>query len=417
MNPLKRFKSECKASVATVFAIALLPIMVGSGMAIDYSRAVSRRAALQNALDGAILAASRNTGSSMSDAQLKALIKNYIEKSEFGTEGLGTITLNRSGTVLNATAAAVVPTTIMQLVAIDDVNIMASTRASWADSEVVLVLDSSGTMSVSSKMANLRTAVSTFIDTVGGTDGSVRIGMMPFAVSARVDPADTTYRNATWILFNGNNFDFDVACTEDGEDGSCTYTSINKNTWTGCITDRLKAYDFNDTYYNSENLKKYPAIQSCRTGENLQFVQPLTTQFSALKTRINNLQAGGGTNLTIGVAWGHAMLSSIVPFQASAANPPPRKIIILVSGGAQTRSRHSKTAATLDARTRTACTSARNAGIEIYTVSYSLSTVNDQLMRDCATISANYFDAANSSDISRIFTELSRTIRQPKLTH
>src|SRR5690606_39425197 len=102
MTPLKQIRAECKGSVATIFALAALPILVGSGMAIDYSRAVARRAALQNALDGAVLAASRMTGN-QSDTQLKAFILSYIAQSQFGPVGSDDITPTRQGQTAPAT--------------------------------------------------------------------------------------------------------------------------------------------------------------------------------------------------------------------------------------------------------------------------------------------------------------------------
>src|SRR5690606_30784774 len=137
------------------------PILVGSGMAIDYSRAVSRRTTLQNALDGALLAASRLSGN-QTDDQLKAFIQNYIAQSDFGPVDLADITLTRNGQSLDATVRATVDTTLMALAGVDHVNISVSTRASWGKAEIVLVLDTSSTMSSSSRLSALKTAASSF---------------------------------------------------------------------------------------------------------------------------------------------------------------------------------------------------------------------------------------------------------------
>jgi Flp pilus assembly protein TadG len=437
MNPLKRFKAECKGSVAIMFAVAVLPILVASGMAIDYSRAVSRRTTLQNALDGALMAASRMTGN-QTDAQLKPFILSYIQGSGFSSVTASDISLSRDGQTLIASVDTNVDTTLMSLAGIPTVDIKASTRATWGDAEVVLVLDSSETMG-SSRLAMLQTAALSFVDQAGGTAsgsiGGVDIGLVPYAISTRV-PANGSYngvkyKDAPWILFSGGSFDdTGKTCTgedgEDGEDGSCTtFSSVTKSSWEGCLNDRLWDLDTNDIAYGGENHAKYPARTTCRSGEknNLQTVFPLAlpadnlaNHLTSLKTHINGMKSGGGANMTIGVAWGHAMLSSHDPF-IGGANPTTRRIIILVAASANSGAHVWSSKAVADGRTQMACTSAKTAGIEIFTVSLSLNATNDTLLQTCATDTAHFFDATSASDINAILSKIALQIRTPRLTH
>jgi len=57
---LRRFCSQNDASIATIFALALIPIMTGVGAAIDYSRANSAKTYLQSALDMALIAGAKD---------------------------------------------------------------------------------------------------------------------------------------------------------------------------------------------------------------------------------------------------------------------------------------------------------------------------------------------------------------------
>jgi Flp pilus assembly protein TadG len=455
MNPLKRFKAECKGNVAIMFAVATLPILVASGVAIDYSRAVSRRTILQNALDAAVLSASRQTGTTQTDNDFKNLVEKYIEASKFGA--VETVTFVRSGTTATATVEAKVPTTIMGVIGIPDITVKAFTNATWSSAEIVLVLDSSNNLSAT--MTTLRNDALDFINDIIGSDGAVKIALMPFAVSARLDVA--AFRGSPWLLIpNEGSTPDQTTCVdvpnppttpppsgggedgEDGEDGGgssgggtsgggttkvCTTTpGTPANPWSGCVTDRAMTLnlDTNDTYYNNDNAKKYPAILDCRTNEenNLANVVPLTGNRSTITSGISALRPGGGTNMTIGVAWGNAMLSSIAPFPVSSA-AGMRKIIILVSGGPNTESGNLPAGtpqANLNARTLMACTAAETAGVEVYTVNIQQnpSAAQVQLLQNCASEPGYYFDAMSAGNsLPKVFETLSRTMRQPRLTH
>ncbi|MGL5113685.1 MAG: TadE/TadG family type IV pilus assembly protein, partial [Beijerinckiaceae bacterium] len=52
---MREFVHHQTGSIATVFALALVPILGGLGVALDYSRASSSRSSIQNAIDAAVL--------------------------------------------------------------------------------------------------------------------------------------------------------------------------------------------------------------------------------------------------------------------------------------------------------------------------------------------------------------------------
>src|SRR4029079_14174638 len=57
---LSRFFGDRRGNVAPIFAIAMIPVLGLVGMAVDYSRGNSVRAALQAALDATALAMARS---------------------------------------------------------------------------------------------------------------------------------------------------------------------------------------------------------------------------------------------------------------------------------------------------------------------------------------------------------------------
>src|SRR5947209_14858391 len=62
----RRFRKDDRGSVAVIFAVAIVPILLGIGAAIDFSRANSVRNTMQAALDNALLAGGKDGSTSWS---------------------------------------------------------------------------------------------------------------------------------------------------------------------------------------------------------------------------------------------------------------------------------------------------------------------------------------------------------------
>jgi hypothetical protein len=182
--------------------------------------------------------------------------------------------------------------------------------------------------------------------------------------------------------------------------------------------------------------KKYPAIQNCRSGENtLQTVLELKPSGSVgtLVDHVHNIAAttSAHANLTIGVAWGHALLTQAVePFQRARPSNTPhhRRILIVLSSGVNDQSRYSPAAAKADKfkpnlRAAMACSSVKtkvkadDIPVEVYTVNLSFGSAGDDLLKACASDPANFYDTTSASDIPGIFSKFSQMVRQPRLTH
>src|SRR3954452_10120602 len=67
---LRRFRNDRRANVAPIFALAIVPVIGLVGMAVDYSRGNSMKAAVQAALDATALAMAR-TAPNLTAAQLQ----------------------------------------------------------------------------------------------------------------------------------------------------------------------------------------------------------------------------------------------------------------------------------------------------------------------------------------------------------
>ena len=76
---MRPFWKDQQGNIAVIFGIALVPLISAVGMAIDYSRAVNARTALQTALDSAALMISRDA-SSMDPSEITFQSANLFQR-------------------------------------------------------------------------------------------------------------------------------------------------------------------------------------------------------------------------------------------------------------------------------------------------------------------------------------------------
>ena len=148
---IDRFKKNRSASMAVTFSLALVPILIATGVAIDYSRSLAGKASLQNALDAATMAVAQNTS-----ANAATFGTTYLNAALAGTQptsATGTWTRNSDGTT-SGQATAVIPSTFLQMINVSNVTInavskvAAKTTAAPANNVCILVLDPSSNQSL-----------------------------------------------------------------------------------------------------------------------------------------------------------------------------------------------------------------------------------------------------------------------------
>ncbi|MGD9923436.1 MAG: pilus assembly protein TadG-related protein [Pseudorhodoplanes sp.] len=394
---LRRFTSASTGNVAIIFGLAILPIFATAGAAIDFSRGYQIKNQLQNAADAAALAATRNYGKSWAERQQIAQASFNANLSDLPSGLNVKFSIIDKGQSHHVDASALMPTSFVGLIGYPDLPIAVDADAISPNAklEVVLVLDNTGSMSSQNKIGVLRQAARNFVDmmeTAAAIPGKqVKIGLVPFTTMVRLDTA--TYKTASWMNFGGNN----------------------PNNWTGCIWDRNQPYDTNDTAPTSTQRKFEPhgtagwppaywwLSNTCTIAK----IEPLTTNFAKLRQRIDDMNANGNTNVTLGVAWGLHLLSDSEPMTQGApfSDAETTKVLVVLTDGDNTESRFSTNQNTIDNRTRLACNSAKSSGIdEIYTV--RVIEGNESLLRDCATDPANYKSISNATELTNLFKQL-----------
>ena len=407
MSILKRFASETRGAVAPIFAVATLPMLLAVGSAVDYDRATAMRARIQAAADATALAMARQAGD-LSDADLQTKGASYFEgalAAAWTDAGANRVSQGFVRTALAITKTAdkkvvvdvrgAYPTTFMRMAGKAQMDIAASGQAAWGvrKIEVALVLDNTGSMASSNKITELKKAAKNLVTTLEGVakePDQVKIALVPFNTQVHVD---TAWKNETWLDFS-------------------TF-GVNKSAWDGCIADRNSGYDTNDN-----PLAKYPAVKSCQWGTALALVKPLSTDFAAMRTAIDSMNAVGNTNITIGLAWGLGALSPGAPLTGGAAfgSADVEKFMILLTDGDNTQNRFGDTVYQMDQRTKTACDEVKKSsnGITLYTV--RVINGNATLLKSCASDSSKYFDVTSASQLDGVFKKIASDITSIRLT-
>lgn len=439
MKPLMKFKSfrKCQAgNVSMMFAAALLPIMGTVGLAVDFSRASEVRSQLAAAIDSTALALS-HTSVDLTDTQLQAKA-NELFKGNFkpGTPASrSSVRASRDTGELIVDGSAAFQTSFLRVLNVSTLDVTAKAKVVWGSKqkiEVVLALDNTGSMK-GNKLAELKKAATELVNTLEaaqtpGKKDSVKIGLVPFATTVRVDPASNKYKYANWIRRDKINYT-ERECTRRRDRNGNYYNDcrdvpkirdFDRAAWQGCIQDRDQQgdYDVSDkTIDVSKPNTLYPAIEACpgsgqaQDESKLQLVQPMTDKFDDLRSAIDKMQAAGNTNVTIGVAWGMSLLSHQTPFQEGSAETTgenaARKFLIVLTDGENTANRFTRDPAAIDARTKLACEAARAMGT-VFTI--RMIDGDAGLLKGCASTPENYYDVQDAANLKDVFRAVGNEI-------
>jgi len=418
---LRRFRRDRSGNVIVFFGLAIVPVLGLAGAAIDYARATTVRSQLNAAVDSAALMAARDA-SKLTDAQLRDRINGWIRAGLSPDEAAAfpnaTIGIDRTARTVTIAAKVPVDKTLFNVIGKDKIPIASNSQSSWGTNmiEIALALDNTGSMASSGKIAALKTASKNLITIMKDATtepGQIRIAIVPFATQIRLDPA--TYKDSSWLRYDQTRC---VEYNKDiwGRNTTCKRTeTISKSNWRGCVSDRDKNNDTSDNApVTGVNATLYPA-DFCDYGE-MAVVRPLTDNWTALNSTIDAMVATGNTNVTIGAAWGLAAVTQQTPLPEARAAATPRlqKFMILLTDGDNTENRFGDNVSTIDTRTALACTSAKNAGVRVYTI--RVIDGNGTLLKNCASDPSMYYDVKNAAALSPVFDQIAREISQVRLT-
>lgn len=493
-----------RGNVAIVAALAMGPICVAGLGAVDLARATSAKSQLQDALDAAALGAARTNGTT--DAEMTAAGDRYLKQnldlaSDF-TLASSSFKIGENGKIIANAQLSVTPF-IAGLVTGGTMKVAATSEVVRADMkvEIALVLDNTGSMSEGSKLRDLKNAAKNFVTEMQAAAAksvepdAVKISLVPFSSTVRVD--GNAYRYATWMDQNGTSpINNQIFTTASGTQYANRFTLFSTlgTSWRGCVEMRQAPYDVQDTPpttgatlytpyfavdepdsktsgYGSDfqndyisdgtsssnwrvrqgSVTKYKSKSGLSNsfgpnrGCDLEKVMRLTTDFSSLRSAIDDLNASGNTNIPIGMAWGWNTLSPTAPFSDGVAygTPKHKKILILMTDGENTISQRDTPndgtyAATgyiwqgrvlkanlsplqqgatdadrtnaLDSRLALVCQNMKAKDIEIYTIRVEVKSGTSQLLKSCATADDYFYDVSNSNALTQVFQSIAGQI-------
>jgi Flp pilus assembly protein TadG len=432
----RRWVADRRGSYAVIFALTLIPIMIAIGAAVDLSQAYVVKQRLTRALDAAGLAVGGATG--QTPDQIQTMAQNFFNANYPATKiGVpSTLKVTTSGNIVNLSVAATMPTSIMGIIGVNTLNVGATSQITRMGKklEVVLVLDTTGSMSQNNKLPTLKTAAKNLISTVSAaavTPGDVKIGIVPFTTVVNVG---TSNKSATWLKWTyGPTTATCVTSTKTGIT-TCTNasTATNQSGWAGCVTDRDQNYDIAVTPPSAGNSATlYPAdgtkfangnanifSSSCATKP----LTPLSTDWTSLSNSITALTAGGATNTTIGLVWGWQMLTQGATLSnAAAVDARLDKVIVFLTDGTNTFNRASVTTcdgmndcANPDTRTALVCNAIKAAGVKIYTI--RVMDGNATLLSNCATNPSMYFSVTAASQLTSVFNSIAQALSNLRIS-
>ncbi|MCU4177945.1 TadE/TadG family type IV pilus assembly protein [Bosea sp. BH3] len=429
MEMVRRFGRDRRGNVLVMTGLAIVPLTGVVGVSVDYSRASNVRQALSSAIDAASLMAARDA-QKLTDAQLRTRIDSWIrdnlppDAKESFTNAV--VTIDRTQRTIKIEANANMPTTIARVLGTQYIPVATNAQSTWGTNtiELALVLDNTGSMAQNGKMTALKTASKSLLKIMKDAaidPDQIRISIVPFNTQVRIP---RSFKDAEWMRYGMTR---QVNCRNVTINGRkqqvCDTETMTKATWStsaqGCIADRDQNYDTMDGGSYAASAQQYPAFWCGQS--TLAEILPLTSNWTALESRVDDMTPVGATNVTIGAVWGAATLSPGAPYTEAkpATEPRLKKYMILLTDGDNTQNRFEGDGSTsnpnIDKRTELACTNIKDAGIGLYTI--RVIAGNETLLRKCASTDAMYYNVQNASQLDPVFKAIANEISAVRLTH
>jgi Flp pilus assembly protein TadG len=407
LNRFRAFARAQSGSTAITFALAVVPMLLCAGVAIDYVRYATAKTSLQSALDaGALAAASADTLSN--SAREKAGDDTFLRNISQSGGTIAEANVSRSfkliGNVLTAKASFELPVSMMQLAGFTTMNVDVETEVEIPGklkAEIALVLDYSGSMQ----------------DTLGG---QVKYVAMKNAAKKLVTDLSTTNPNNVKFALVPFSHHVWVSLPKQyvkGQTGS--------GTWTGCTQDRLYPLNTVDTTPTSDDSTKWGqpispvhASSGCNAYvPNDLVVKPLTNDFAAINSQLDAMRPYAWTHIALGAEFGFQVLSPNAPFTEGApySDASTRKIMVLLTDGMQTEPAFGpglRTVTQGEKNLTAVCSNAKDKGIRIITIAYNIDDTDTVArLRDCTSDpDTDFFNIDSSNNVAGAFDAIRKQI-------
>jgi Flp pilus assembly protein TadG len=347
---LRRLAERCDGNVAIMFGLIAVAAFIAAGMAIDVGRARAVKIRLGASLDAAALAVGSTDASAFTTDQLQQRLENFFTanypSSVLGTPTTPAMTFSNNNNVINVTASATVPTSLMAIVGVNSITVSASSQVTRQSLglEVALVLDNTGSMlnnSGSAGINNMQAMIADadqFVNILFGANTSnnlLKISVVPFVTAVNVgDLAPSIIQAGSLPTYNGTTINYSQTnpgqwkgCLEEPNAPADQSESTAAGSWTPYwwpSDSSWNPWSLNPTHAAIQNppvawtcngvANSYSPNLSCGTP-----IQRLTSDKATVLSAVNAMQAWcrSGTMIHTGMVWGWRTISPLSVFQTN----------------------------------------------------------------------------------------------------
>ena len=437
-----------------IAALTIIPIVSIAGFAIDFQVTTTQKARVQQAVDSAVLAATK----SMQDGKDRAY--SLKEANDYFTGILNQS--NNSGLVctkidlvyideteeMEGHVSCSQATTLSQVAGIKNLDFNVSSAATYGIGklEIAFVFDVSGSMGSNNRMKNLKVAAREAVDTLLPVEGysgdpeDVRLAMVSYDTMVNAGPyfkavtnenptRTYTYSGSVWRCTNYNwwgnctngywqsnqyrSYTITSTCVWERE-GSERYTdkSPGHNRWLRPITATFNSST--DSWSIDNGTNPY-----CNTDVPV----PLTYNRTKLLDFIDDMTPRANTAGHIGQAWGWYLVSpewnTVWPSGSKALpydEPDATKVVIMMSDGEYNQVRPGSGNPNSATQARAVCDEMKKKGIVLYTVAFSAPKAGQDVLAYCATNPAFAFKPSNGQELTEAYKSIARSISDLRIS-
>ncbi len=444
------FWRDRSGNFSIMAALVMVPLLAVSAMAVDFGLALSRKAQVQAALDAGVLAAASmpKTTALVMQAEATKVFRANLPGELRTTAVVDSFDLSTAN-LITMTAHAAVPLTVGRIAFGDTIRVDVRAQSIRGDNqraEIALVLDNTKSME-GQRLADLKSAANALIQVFQtAKNGNIRLSLVPFAQYVNVGLQN---RGKPWLSVEDDGarrsckmqpqYETKSGCrmvqqdyTSDGVRFTrmvevCDSRKYGPSVevckpivWKGCVGSRANPLDVMD----SDPATVYTGIMDddAPCGRP---VQPLTSDYSALRSAVSAMYANSNTYIPTGLLWGWNTLSSAEPF--SEALPAQRglsKFMVVMTDGENTLSPNNNkyllhTGSDVKQANRLmeqVCTNAKDAGITIFTVAVGVTGETAAGLARCASDASKAYNVTESDKLVAIFRTIAGQIMTPRLT-
>ncbi|MEO1207046.1 MAG: TadE/TadG family type IV pilus assembly protein [Pseudomonadota bacterium] len=421
------------------FGLMVFPVLATAGVGIDYGRAYIVKSQLQSAVDSAVLGAATDVLGS--DAEVEAQAQRLFDQNKptYPTNAIESAEAEVDGPAVSFDATAKVPTLLSRIFNINelDVEVSASANRQTDGAEVVIGLDTTGSMGFGRSWDDAKEAMAEMIvelDSLSQNDADFHATFFPFADRVNVGEdrakdwlAGPVPPNGHWgkaKKANGGYRNTSKWCLEPRDE----LIGDNPNALTDKSPDEL---GFIPT--SKDQIVSYLQSRSSTFTCPSQTIMGPTTNIGQFEEAIEDLSLKGTGRFDLGMAWIWRLLSPNwqgewgVPGYPSAYGES-RKIAVFVSD-AYTEAYRYEVPNQINAGDENpvfgynkgstkgfenllaVCQGMKAQGIEIHMVYVNGNEYGVPYMKQCATNEANYYhNVKNVEELQASLRKISKTV-------